>query len=203
MPSQVLSSPRKAASIPWYRQRWPWLLMLGPAIVVVAGVYTGWLAFTRQDALVVDDYYKEGKTINRDLRRDREASRQGVAIELNYVAASGKLNGVVRTNATAEVPTQGRGRGEEKLPVSVSPQALPPALTLQLLHPTLPEKDLRLVLYPMADGRFSVAVPALDQARWRILIEDGKRNWRLHGNLTLPQQTQITLRAQDWSAADN
>ena len=189
MPAHVLSSPRKSASTPWYRQRWPWLLMLGPAVVVVAGTYTGWLAFSRPDALVVDDYYKEGKAINLDLRRDREASRQGITVGLNYDAAGGKLSGVVRSAPIAM-------SGDKK---SVVPQAV----ELQLLHPTLPEKDLRLVLYPMADGRFSIAVPALENARWRVLVEDGKRNWRLHGNLALPQQTQISLRAQDWSAADD
>jgi len=89
MPAHVLSSSRKPASTPWYRQCWPWLLMLGPAVVVVAGTYTGWLAFSRPDALVVDDYYKEGKAINLDLRRDREASRQGITVGLNYDAGSG------------------------------------------------------------------------------------------------------------------
>ena len=28
----------------WYRHPWPWLLMAGPAIVVVAGLYTLFLA---------------------------------------------------------------------------------------------------------------------------------------------------------------
>lgn len=187
MPAQALSSLRKPASTPWYRQRWPWLLMLGPAVVVVAGTYTGWLAFSRPDALVVDDYYKEGKAINLDLRRDREASRQGITVGLNYDAANGKLNGIVHSKPTA----------------ATGNSTLPQAVELQLLHPTLPEKDIRLIVYPMADGRFSVTVPALDHARWRVLIEDGKRNWRLHGNLTLPAQTQINLKAQDWSAADD
>ena len=69
-----------ATVTPWWRQRWPWLLMAGPAIVIVAGVYTGYLAFTRQDALVVGDYYKQGKAINQDLRRDRAATALGLAL---------------------------------------------------------------------------------------------------------------------------
>lgn len=43
-----------AAAVPWYRHRWPWLLMAGPAVVVVAGVFTAWLAISRADALVAD-----------------------------------------------------------------------------------------------------------------------------------------------------
>ena len=30
--------------LPWYRHRWPWLLMLGPFVVVVAAAITLWLA---------------------------------------------------------------------------------------------------------------------------------------------------------------
>jgi hypothetical protein len=37
------------ASTPWYRHRWPWLLMLGPAIVVIAGVATLALAIVTDD----------------------------------------------------------------------------------------------------------------------------------------------------------
>jgi uncharacterized protein len=39
----------------WYREPWPWLLMAGPAIVVVAGLYTAYLAVTTNDALVAGD----------------------------------------------------------------------------------------------------------------------------------------------------
>lgn len=66
---------------PWYAQRWPWLLMLGPALVVVVSSYTIYLAYSRQDAMVVDDYYKQGKAINQDLRRDRAASAMQMAFE--------------------------------------------------------------------------------------------------------------------------
>ena len=44
-------------SAPWYRHRWPWLLMAGPVAVIIAGLVTAWVAFTGADALVVDDYF--------------------------------------------------------------------------------------------------------------------------------------------------
>ena len=52
----------------WYREPWPWLLMMGPAIVIVAGFYTLWLAIQSNDGLVADDYYKRGLAINQTLR---------------------------------------------------------------------------------------------------------------------------------------
>ena len=42
------------ASKPWYREPWPWILMAGPAIVVVAGIATAWLAVRSNDGLVED-----------------------------------------------------------------------------------------------------------------------------------------------------
>lgn len=34
---------------PWYKEPWPWILMSGPAIVVVACIYTIYLAFSHFD----------------------------------------------------------------------------------------------------------------------------------------------------------
>ena len=55
---------------PWYREPWPWILMTGPAIVVVAGFTTAFLAVKSNDGLVEDDYYKQGLEINQTLDRD-------------------------------------------------------------------------------------------------------------------------------------
>ena len=95
-----------ATVTPWWKQRWPWLLMAGPAIVIVAGVYTGYLAFTRQDALVVGDYYKRGKAINQDLRRDRVASTLGLSMSIGYDATQGMLAGQLRRNSDDHAKTE-------------------------------------------------------------------------------------------------
>lgn len=34
---------------PWYKEPWPWLLMSGPAIVVVACIITIYLAYSNYD----------------------------------------------------------------------------------------------------------------------------------------------------------
>ena len=49
---------------PWYKERWPWILMAGPGLVIVAGVITVWLAVVSNDGLVTDDYYKQGLAVN-------------------------------------------------------------------------------------------------------------------------------------------
>jgi hypothetical protein len=41
-------------TLPWYRHRWPWLLMSGPAIVVVAGIATMVIAVRTADPMVAN-----------------------------------------------------------------------------------------------------------------------------------------------------
>jgi hypothetical protein len=45
---------------PWYRQLWPWLLIIPPAVAVIGGGLTLYLAVTRPDALVRQDCVKDG-----------------------------------------------------------------------------------------------------------------------------------------------
>jgi len=173
---------------PWYAQRWPWLLMLGPMAVVLAGLFTAWLAFSYQDALVVDDYYKAGKAINQDLRRDREAARLGISCNLRYNAAQGVLSGVLHNLQQSETPATSTEEGAAALGRGT--------LQLRLIHSTLPAKDILLNLQADRQGNFSAALPLLDAARWQVLIEDRQGNWRLHGNWIWPQQRAIDLRAE-------
>ena len=63
---------------PWYREPWPWLLMAGPAIVVVAALVTAYLAVSSDDGVVADDYYKRGLVINRVLEREQRAAALGL-----------------------------------------------------------------------------------------------------------------------------
>ncbi|SHH01190.1 FixH family protein [Massilia sp. CF038] len=157
----------------WYAQRWPWLLMLGPALVVVAGTITGYLAYTRQDAMVVDDYYKQGKAINQDLRRDRAASAMQLAFDAQYDAQAGLLRGQVRSF----------GR----------PLALP--LRISMSHSTQPEKDLALLVQPDSEGRFSVAIAPLERARWGVTVEGAEREWRLAADWRWPAQATVSIQA--------
>lgn len=39
---------------PWYREPWPWILIAIPALAVVGGAVTLWLALSHPDALVLD-----------------------------------------------------------------------------------------------------------------------------------------------------
>ena len=50
--------------LPWWRFGHVWLVFSGPAIVVVAGFITLYIAITRSDPLVDEDYYRKGLALS-------------------------------------------------------------------------------------------------------------------------------------------
>ena len=143
---------------PWYREPWPWLLMAGPAIVVVAGFVTLGFAIESSDGLVADDYYRQGKTINMTIHRDQRARELGYRAQL-VISGGGKR---VSLGFAAAAP------------------ALSP-LRLTLSHPTRSGYDREVLLARGGDGRYGAAFPALEDARWKLTLEDESRAWRLTG----------------------
>jgi len=139
-------------SKPWYRERWPWILMAGPAAVLLAGAVTTWIAFASADGVVAGDYYKRGLAINQDLQREKRAQQR--AIEADVTLGSGRIR--VRLSGAA-----------------------PEALFGHLVHATRAGHDQRLRLAQIAPGLYETEMPALPAGRWRIVLEDPRREWRL------------------------
>jgi uncharacterized protein len=54
-------------SLPWYRYPHVWMVIGGPAIVVVASLATGYIAMRGADPVVEADYYRRGMEINKTL----------------------------------------------------------------------------------------------------------------------------------------
>jgi len=153
---------RKASSVfpqerpvPWYRHRWPWFIMLGPAAVMIATAVTVLLAVRQPDAMVVDDYYRQGKAINQDLRRDRMASALHLSFRAHY--RQGRLSG--------RLESFGR--------------AMPAPFRIRLAHPTQPGKDRVLAAWPDEHGNIDLPLPALEVTHWQVVVEDEGRQWRL------------------------
>lgn len=154
----------RARAQPWYREPWPWMLMAGPATVVVASMVTLWLAVRSDDGLVADDYYKQGLAINRVLARSDTAERLGVTAEL-YLA-----EGRVR------VLLGGAHSG---------------AVSLRLVHPTRAGMDQRLTLSMVRPGVYEAQMQPLPAGRWHVVL--GQDDWRLAGDWKLPAAGTLRL----------
>lgn len=83
------------------RGPWPWLLAAGPALVVVASLASAWLAVTKLDPVVSEDYYKLGLTINRRLPASTALGAPPSATIV--IQSDGAVS--VRLSETAAVPT--------------------------------------------------------------------------------------------------
>lgn len=141
-----------SAAKPWYREPWPWILMAGPAAVVVAGAVTMWLAYSSADGLVADDYYKRGLAINRVLAREDAARRLGISAEVRLIP--GRMSVVLRG-------------------------ASPEVLFVHLVHATRAGHDLRLRLARSMGGDYEAALPPLPPGHWHLSIEDALGRWRV------------------------
>ncbi|HMV72432.1 MAG TPA: FixH family protein [Pseudomonadales bacterium] len=149
--------------LPWYRQGWPWLLVLLPASTVIASLATVWLAFTNDDALVRDDYYREGLAINRRLDDGARARAAGLAAELRYEAA------------TRVVELRLRGADDDLQQI-----------VLAIEHPTDATRDEALTLLAAGNGVFRATASTPLEGKRYLLLEhtaaDG-RSWQLRGTL--------------------
>ncbi len=63
----ALNSDRKFDPRPWWKFGYMWMVVGGPAVVVVAGFTTLWLAIRTPDPVVTEDYYQRGININKTL----------------------------------------------------------------------------------------------------------------------------------------
>jgi len=145
---------------PWYREPWPWLLMAGPAVVVVAGLVTAYIAVVTDDGLVASDYYRQGLAINATLAREERARQLGLIAVLQL---SPQRDGIRLTLAGAAGRT---GR-----------------LRLTLVHPTRAGYDQSVMLAQHSDGSFSAALKPVETHAWQAVLEDRSEGWRLVGVL--------------------
>ena len=70
----------------WWRFGHVWLVFAGPAIVVVASCVTFYLAVSRPDPVLSEDYYQKGIEINKTLA---EAASLSPAVQARNHAATG------------------------------------------------------------------------------------------------------------------
>jgi len=148
---------------PWYRQLWPWLLMLPPAFSVAGGVTMLYLAASTPSALVVDDYARIDEITSERFARDTLAAGLGLSAEVDFAASTGRIALTL-----------------------ISPGAfpLPRSLSMRLRHATNPaaDRDLELV----RDGDVYTTTARVEPGRYwvELMPEDG--SWRLAAGEVTP-----------------
>jgi uncharacterized protein len=161
----------------WYRQFWPWFLILLPGSVVIASIYTLVIAITHGDNLVRDDYYKDGLAINRYLEQDDIAQQM-------QLAATGKL-------------------AKGYIDVTLSGTDLPTYkhLVLNWQHPTDEDRDFQTVLLNNGANHYTGQVSDNVAGRWYLDLEsfdnDKESGWRLKSEFDTELSQQFIMDDQD------
>ena len=161
----------------WYKQFWPWFLIFLPSSVVIASIITIILAVQGADSLVSDDYYKQGKLINKNLRKIEYAKKIGLSGGLSIKDNQLQLNVSVREKTIN----------------------LPPVLMMSFIHPASADKDLSITLIESTDinsaepktitgtdytSQKNIAlVKLLSQGAWYVRLLPLDKTWQLNGKI--------------------
>lgn len=146
-----------------------WLMVALPMTAVIGGMITIYLAVSTSDGLVVDDYYKRGKAINRDLARDGAAARYQLKATIDIDLRDNRMQ-LLLESMVAE---------------------LPETLTFSLLHPTQPGHDQVIILQHAGEGLYYGAIDELARSKWYLQLEAD--DWRLSGSMQIPQSESLVL----------
>lgn len=152
---------------PWYRQFWPWFLIALPGSVVIASFVTIWLAVSRPNPMVVDDYARIARSTELRLERDETAAALGVTARIRLIP------------------------GADVVEVRLSPASVDPeALELRLSHPLVEERDQVIRLLRVPEGWSGSLEPP--DGRWYLQLYPGDRSWRLSGELEGQRELLLT-----------
>lgn len=148
---------------PWYKQFWPWFLIAIPCSSLIVGSQVFRLAMDGTNSMVVDDYYKEGKSIN--ARLDKIVKAQ----ELNIKTSLSIQPGNIALSFESGAPTSGE------------------ALQLDFFHATQEAKDIVVLLTRDANGIYRSNEEFIISGKWRLRLTPLDESWKIQKRLVLPQ----------------
>lgn len=155
-------------NIPWYRYPVVWLVVAIPVISVISSTVLIIIANLHEDGLVVDDYYKHGKAINKLLSRDLAATKAELRAKIQ-IDNTNRIT--IELNSKQQVDTSN--------------------LVLNLVHIRYPKQDQMIHLKPITAKRSSGQLKPFQAGKWYIQI--GNKHWRLIGKQNLKPSSSLSL----------
>lgn len=153
----------------WKQEPLVWMLIAIPLSAVIMGVVMITLAIQSYSGLVVDDYYKKGKQINRVLARDRFAYELGLAA--GFTLKDGDKFEIRFDPSVEFIPGD--------------------SIELKLVHATMPGLDQSFQLTRVDTHLLRGEIELPGSGRWNLILQTG--DWRLTGSLQHPSQSRAEL----------
>ncbi|HKS12455.1 MAG TPA: FixH family protein [Pseudomonas sp.] len=149
--------PSNTTAGPWYKHLWPWIIIGILTTSVCLSLTMVTIAVRNPVNLVTDNYYEAGKGINRSLDRELLAQQLGLKADLRL----DELTGEVQLRLTGD--------------------SAPQRVELNLISPTQPAKDRKVVLNMSAPGRYVGQLEDRVEGRRfvELLGEQEGQVWRL------------------------
>ncbi len=160
------NAPSEAGS--WKQEPLVWLLIGIPLSAVIMGMILLTLAIQSYSGLVVDDYYKKGKQINRVIARDKFAYELGLAADLRFAEDAIEI---LFDPSVSFVPGD--------------------VIELDLVHATRPGLDQRLRLERRDTRLYRSRLELAGEGRWNVAVQT--EDWRITGSMQYPGLTAVRL----------
>lgn len=156
---------------PWYREPWPWLLLVPIVASMIVGFSMLGVAIKTSDGLVSEDYYRQGVLYNERRVRDDAAKAMGIVADLTIDAVTGDVVVVIDFGSA---PPVDRVRGA-------------------LRHPTYARGDIEFELVALRPGYFQAAISALPPGAREVELVAPDDSWRITARVGLPLAGMIRL----------
>ena len=156
-------------SSPWYKVPIVWLAIAIPLSAVIYGIFFLTVSITSFDGMVVDDYYKVGKQINRELKRDKAATMHGLTAQLSIDSRIVTIFLAANRNYTP-----------------------PPAMEISFIYSTRAGQDKATFVEQSQPGIYKGSIPELEPGRWNIQIASD--DWRLMGSMRVPEESKVLIK---------
>jgi hypothetical protein len=152
----------------WYREPMVWLVIAIPGLSVVVGMVMLAFSITSYDGLVVDDYYKQGVTINQRLERQSRAKSLGIQADVRLKHQEKRVEMNLTGNQAFQFPDQ---------------------VTLGLHHATRAGLDTEAILIRAGDNHYIGAFEGLSAGRWHVVLQT--EEWKISGSVFWPDDNEL------------
>ncbi|MBH3428614.1 FixH family protein [Pseudomonas alkylphenolica] len=165
--------PAATATSPWYKHLWPWIIIGVLATSVTLSLTMVTIAVNNPDNLVNDNYYEAGKGINRSLDRELLAQTLNLKASVHLDELTGEVD------------------------VRLSGNSQPKTLELNLISPTQPQKDRKIILTLSANEAGRYVGQLNDKVEGRRFVEllgsQDEHTWRLFEEEQVGHDTTLQL----------